>query len=70
MFKRAVPIDKLSLPCDDVQRINADIARGMHPEDELLEARVIAHTVMCDSCRDHFNNEVLKAEKEKAESEN
>ncbi len=68
MFEGAVPIDKLSLPCDSVKKINADIARGKHPEDGLLEARVIAHTAMCDSCRVHFREEFLKAKKEKEEA--
>ena len=31
MFKGAVPIDKLPLSCEDVQKINAQIARGEHP---------------------------------------
>ncbi len=67
MFKGAVPIDKLPLSCEDVQKINAQIARGEHPGG-LLEARAIAHTVMCEPCRNHFNDEVSKAEKEKVEA--
>lgn len=70
MFKDRVPIDKMALSCDVVKQINANIARNIHSEDGILEARVIAHTALCDSCRDHFNDEVKKVREEKSKSAN
>ncbi len=60
-----VPIDKTALTCDVVRQVNAKIARGEHPEDGVFEAMVIAHTMLCESCRDHFHNEVQKVKEEK-----
>lgn len=70
MLLNRVPIDKLALTCDVVRQLNAKIARGEHPEDGILEARVIAHTALCDSCRENFHNEVLKVREEKTMSAN
>jgi hypothetical protein len=70
MFKGAVPIDKLSLTCTEVQEINKKISRGDLPEDKLLRARVMAHTIVCESCRTNFKEETSKAKREKEESKN
>ena len=70
MFKNRVPIDKTTLTCDVVKQVNARIARGIHPEDGIFEAMVIAHTAICNSCRDNFHDEVQKVKEEKTKSAN
>jgi len=63
-----VSIDKTTLTCEVVRQVNARIARNDHPEDGVYEAMVIAHTALCDSCRDAFHEEVLKVSEEKSKS--
>lgn len=63
-----VPIDKTTLTCEVVRQVNARIARNEHPEDGIFEAMVIAHTALCDSCREAFHAEVQKVEQEKAKN--
>jgi predicted anti-sigma-YlaC factor YlaD len=65
-----VSIDKTTLTCEVVRQVNARIARNDHPEDGVYEAMVIAHTALCDSCRNDFHEEVLKVREEKSKSAN
>lgn len=70
MLLNRLPIDKTALTCDVVRQLNAKIAKGEHPEAGVLEARVIAHTAICDSCRENFHDEVQKVRDEKTKSAN
>ena len=67
MLLNRLPIDKTALTCDVVRQLNAKIAKGEHPEDGVLEARGIAHTAICDSCRENFHAEVIKVRKKNEE---
>ena len=61
-FQQAIPIDDM---CEIAQKVNHDIVRGIHPENENLEAAVIAHTLSCEVCREVFLQESKDAKQKR-----
>jgi len=61
-----IPFESIRVTCEVAQKINHEIAwERKHPEDEYLEAAVIAHTLLCETCRNIFLEECAAAEASK-----
>ena len=58
---KGIPLEKTKVTCEVAQKINHEIVKGLHPEDEYLEAAVIAHTLICANCRYRFIKESLES---------
>jgi len=61
-----IPLESTRVTCEIAQKINHEIVwERKHPEDEYLEAAVIAHTLSCETCRNIFLEECAAAEASK-----
>lgn len=49
-----IPLEKTKVTCEVAQKVNQDIVNGIHPEDQNLEAAVILHTLLCETCNKIF----------------
>ena len=59
---KGIPLEKTKVTCEVAQKINQEIVKGVHPEDEYLEAAVIAHTLICANCGYRFIKASLEYE--------
>jgi len=57
-----IPLKDTKVTCEVAQKINHDIVNGIHPEDSRLEAAVITHTLLCDTCKNIFLKESQESE--------
>lgn len=64
---KGIPVT--GVPCETAQKINHEIVQGIHPEDGNIESAVIAHTLLCENCRNIFLNEAEQAKDAKLKSD-
>jgi len=57
-----IPLKDTKVTCETAQKINHDILKGIHPEDNRLEAAVITHTLLCRACNSIFLKESQESE--------